>query len=118
MLLKERKNRIQGNRPRHIAQPGSSNGAAAGMFYPMSSTLFQRSVPKEYHGRFFSFRGMMDRIMFQVVLLSTGFLLDWIGFKGMVLSFGSLSFLLVVFFTMKQIKEPLIFRDTQRNQTM
>lgn len=72
-------------------------GLAAGFFFPLLSTYFQKTIPKEYHGRFFSFRTMLDRVMFQVVLLATGFMLDTIGLSYMVLVFGGLSALFIVF---------------------
>jgi DHA3 family macrolide efflux protein-like MFS transporter len=73
-------------------------GIAAGAFFPVAATMFQTMIEKEYHGRFFSFRGMMDRVLFQIILVSAGFFLDTIGFKNMVLLFGGLSLLLVITF--------------------
>ncbi|MEO3946025.1 MFS transporter [Gorillibacterium sp. CAU 1737] len=72
-------------------------GFAAGCFYPLIAAYFQTEVPREYHGRFFSFRNMLDRVLTQVVLLSTGFFLDTIGLQWMAVAFGSISFLLVLF---------------------
>ncbi|GAB2672788.1 MFS transporter [Paenibacillus thermoaerophilus] len=66
-------------------------GFAAGVFFPIAATLFQTKVPAEYHGRFFSFRNMFDRVLFQIVLLMTGFFLDTIGLPRMGLLFGCLS---------------------------
>lgn len=66
-------------------------GFSVGCFYPTAATIFQTKVPKEFHGRFFSFRNMLDRIMFQVVLLGTGFLLDLVGLQYMVVIFGIIS---------------------------
>ncbi|PLS16428.1 MFS transporter [Bacillus sp. M6-12] len=77
-------------------------GFSVGIFFPVVATMFQKQVPKEYHGRFFSFRGMMDRVLFQVILVTAGLFLDTIGFKNMVLCFGSVSVLLVVYFMLKQ----------------
>lgn len=79
-------------------------GFAIGCFFPTAMTIFQKQVPKEYHGRFFSFRNMMDRISFQVVLLSTGALLDVIGLPYMVIVFGMISITLsgLFFFQMKK----------------
>ena len=54
-------------------------GCAVAFFFPMISTIFQIKIPHEAQGRFFSFRGMLDRIMFQVALLATGACLDWFG---------------------------------------
>lgn len=84
-------------------------GFAAGSFYPLSATLFQKQIPKEIHGRFFSFRNMMDRVLFQIVLLSTGLFLDTIGFKYMVLCFGGFSLLLVFYLGIRQWKKPVSY---------
>ena len=63
-------------------------GFSVGCFFPTAVTIFQTRMPKEYHGRFFSFRNMLDRIIFQIVLLVTGFFLDLIGLQLMVVLFG------------------------------
>jgi MFS transporter, DHA3 family, macrolide efflux protein len=73
-------------------------GFAVGCFFPTASTIFQTRIPKEYHGRFFSFRNMLDRISFQVVLLGTGFLLDFVGLQKMMILFGILSLTLTTSF--------------------
>lgn len=73
-------------------------GFAVGCFFPTVMTIFQKQVPKEYHGRFFSFRNMLDRIMFQIVLLSTGALLDFIGLQLMVIVFGAISVLTTTYY--------------------
>lgn len=73
-------------------------GIAAGVFFPIAATLFQTMVNKEMHGRFFSFRGMLDRVLFQVILVCAGLFLDTIGFKNMVLVFGTISVLMVLSF--------------------
>ncbi|MDF2658902.1 MAG: macrolide transporter [Paenibacillus sp.] len=77
-------------------------GLAAGCFFPVASTIFQKQMPKPYHGRFFSFRAMLDRVMFQVILLSTGLLLDTIGLQRMVLVYGGLSFVLIALFAWRE----------------
>ncbi|RHB50447.1 MFS transporter [Exiguobacterium sp. AM39-5BH] len=69
-------------------------GFSVGCFFPTAVTIFQTRMPKDYHGRFFSFRNMLDRIVFQVVLLVTGFFLDLIGLQLMVVLFGISSILL------------------------
>ncbi|WP_028595645.1 MFS transporter [Paenibacillus assamensis] len=71
-------------------------GFAAGCYFPLLSTYFQTTIPKEYHGRFFSFRSMIDRVMFQVVLLTVGLLLDTIGLQYMAGIFGALSLVLIL----------------------
>ncbi len=72
-------------------------GFSVGCFYPTAVTIFQKQVPKEYHGRFFSFRNMIDRVCFQVVLISAGAMLDIMGLAYMMLIFGLLSLALSLF---------------------
>jgi MFS family permease len=67
-------------------------GFSVGCFYPTASTIFQTKVPKDFHGRFFSFRNMLDRIGFQIVLLLTGFFLDFIGLQLMCVLYGGLRY--------------------------
>jgi MFS transporter, DHA3 family, macrolide efflux protein len=73
-------------------------GFSVGCFFPTAATIFQTRVPKAFHGRFFSFRNMMDRVFFQVVLLVTGFLLDAVGLQYMSVIFGGLSIVLTALF--------------------
>jgi len=73
-------------------------GFSLGCFFPTAATIFQTRMPKEYHGRFFSFRNMLERVMFQVVLLGTGLLLDLVGLQIMVVIFGIISIALTAFF--------------------
>lgn len=79
-------------------------GFSVGCFFPTAATIFQTKVPKEFHGRFFSFRNMLDRITFQVVLLISGFLLDLIGLQLMCVLFGGLSIIMTAFFYLKHKK--------------
>lgn len=72
-------------------------GFAAGCFFPLIATYFQTHIPQEMHGRFFSFRGMLERVLMQIVLLSTGLLLDTIGLQYMVVVFGMMSLVFVVY---------------------
>jgi MFS family permease len=76
-------------------------GFAVGCFFPTAATIFQTKIPKEFHGRFFSFRNMLDRITFQVVLLISGFLLDLIGLQLMCVLFGGLSIIMTAVFYLK-----------------
>lgn len=73
-------------------------GFAVGCFFPPMMTIFQRQIPKSHHGRFFAFRNMFDTVLFQVVLLSTGALLDLIGLQQMGIVFGVISLVLTAFF--------------------
>jgi MFS transporter, DHA3 family, macrolide efflux protein len=76
-------------------------GFSVGCFYPTASTVFQTKVPKDFHGRFFSFRNMLDRIGFQIVLLLTGFFLDFIGLQLMCVLYGGLTILITIIFYLK-----------------
>ena len=76
-------------------------GFSVGCFFPTAATIFQTRVPKDFHGRFFSFRNMMDRVFFQVVLLMTGFLLDAVGLQNMSVMFGALSIVMTAIFFMR-----------------
>ncbi|WP_408010569.1 MFS transporter [Pseudalkalibacillus sp. A8] len=71
-------------------------GLAAGTLFPVVMTIFQTDVPSDYHGRFFSIKGMVDNILFQALMLLTGLFLDTIGFKYMVIAFGVTSFIFVI----------------------
>ncbi len=80
-------------------------GLAAGTLFPVVTTIFQTDVPSEYHGRFFSIKGMVDNIIFQALMLLTGLFLDTIGFKMMVISFGISSFVFVTFLLIRNVSE-------------
>lgn len=69
-------------------------GFSVGSFFPTAATIFQTNVPSDFHGRFFSFRGMFDDFTYQIVLVTTGFLLDVVGFQHMTVMFGVLSLLI------------------------
>ncbi|MEH6941363.1 MFS transporter [Bacillus sp. JJ722] len=79
-------------------------GLAAGIFFPISATIFQTMVNRELHGRFFSFKGMVDRVLFQIILVCAGLFLDTIGFKNMILVFGSISMIIVILFAINRNK--------------
>lgn len=88
-------------------------GFSVGCFYPTAATIFQTKVPKAFHGRFFSFRNMLERIMFQVVLLGTGFLLDLVGLQIMAVIFGAISAVLTIVFYI-QFKQLPIQKDKKK----
>ncbi|MBD8068022.1 MFS transporter [Bacillus sp. PS06] len=91
-------------------------GLGLGCFFPIAATIFQTKIPKEFHGRFFSFRNMLDRVLFQIVLLGTGLFLDTIGLQKMVLVFGGLSLLIVVIFGLRYMKTPIIEETLETNK--
>ncbi|WLR44220.1 MFS transporter [Bacillus carboniphilus] len=90
-------------------------GFAAGSLFPTAYTIFQKEIPKHFHGRFFSFKNMVDRIVFQVVLLSTGFFLDVIGLENMNLLFGFISIVCTLTLLNKFKRAKLTEREVQKN---
>jgi MFS family permease len=92
-------------------------GLGVGCFFPITATIFQTNVSKEYHGRFFSFKNMFDRMMFQIVLLGTGLLLDTIGLSHMVIVFGTISCVLILYFFTKEIKRQSYFRNQDQDSS-
>ncbi|MCM3296552.1 MFS transporter, partial [Staphylococcus capitis] len=97
-------NPIQQMRPVVTLAAFAVLGFALGCFFPTAMVIFQKQMPKAYHGRFFSFRNMLERVMFQVVLLCAGAFLDIVGLQTMVIIFGmvSLSLTLLFFIQMKR----------------
>ena len=83
-------------------------GCVVGLFFPTTMTIHQRQVPKEFHGRFFSFRTMIDQASMQIVLLSTGALLDLVGLQIMGLIFGifslTITFCFIIYLRSKSMK--------------
>ncbi|KKK36776.1 macrolide transporter [Mesobacillus campisalis] len=89
-------------------------GFALGCFFPTTATIFQTKVPKEFHGRFFSFRNMLDRVFFQVTLLLSGFLLDSVGLQVMAVIFGIMAISMTLVFIAKFKQLPAL-DEPQKN---
>lgn len=83
-------------------------GFSLGCFFPTAMVIFQQQMPKAYHGRFFSFRNMLERGMFQVVLLTAGAFLDIIGLQSMMIIFGCISLSLTVMFFIEMKKRNIV----------
>lgn len=86
-------------------------GLALGCFFPTAMVVFQKQMPKAYHGRFFSFRNMLERVVFQVVLLSAGAFLDIIGLQFMVIIFGLISLSLTTVFFLQMKKRNIVLEQ-------
>ncbi|AOV07760.1 MFS transporter [Sporosarcina ureilytica] len=86
-------------------------GFALGCFFPTAMVIFQKQMPKAYHGRFFSFRNMLERVMFQVVLLTAGAFLDIIGLQSMVVIFGFISLGLTALFFIQMKRRNIILEQ-------
>lgn len=72
-------------------------GLAYGIFNPIAITFNQENVPKEFHGRFFAFKGMLERTIMQIAMVIIGLSLDIWGFSNVTLmiSLSSLSIILL-----------------------
>ncbi len=89
-------------------------GFSLGCFFPTAMVIFQKQMPKEYHGRFFSFRNMLERVMFQIVLLSAGAFLDIIGLQAMVIVFGVISLSMTALFFVQMKKRNIILEQPKQ----
>lgn len=89
-------------------------GFSLGCFFPTAMVIFQKQMPKEYHGRFFSFRNMLERVMFQVVLLTAGAFLDIIGLQSMIIIFGLISLSLTAIFFVQMKRRNIILEQPQK----
>lgn len=83
-------------------------GFSVGCFFPIAATIFQTNVPKSYHGRFFSFRNMIERVLYQMILLLSGVFLDWLGLPIMMLIFGGMSIFFTFIFYIEYKRQPTI----------
>ncbi|KHF40101.1 MFS transporter [Halalkalibacter okhensis] len=85
-------------------------GFAVGCFFPIATMVFQTTIPPNYHGRFFSFRGMLDDFMYQIILLSTGLMLDTLGLQQMMMTYGTLSLFITIgfFLRVRQLRVDLV----------
>ena len=92
-------------------------GFALGCFFPTAMVIFQKQMPKEYHGRFFSFRNMLERVMFQVVLLTAGAFLDIIGLQFMVIVFGMISLSLTALFFVQMKRRNIVLEEQEPKLT-
>ncbi|WP_342511569.1 MFS transporter [Sporosarcina sp. FSL K6-1522] len=90
-------------------------GFSLGCFFPTAMVVFQKQMPKEYHGRFFSFRNMLERVMFQVVLLSAGAFLDIIGLQTMVIVFGMISLSMTALFFVQMKRRNIVLEQSNQN---
>lgn len=86
-------------------------GFSLGSIFPTAMVIFQKQMPKEFHGRFFSFRNMLERILFQVILLSAGAFLDIIGLQSMLIIFGVVSLSLTGLFYMQMKRRNIVLEQ-------
>nr|WP_238333053.1 MFS transporter [Brevibacillus laterosporus] len=63
-------------------------GFCFGTVVPLNATLFQKQLPAESRGRFFSFKTMLDRAWFLLSLAGTGLCLDLMGIHSYLFAMG------------------------------
>lgn len=64
-------------------------GFTVAFFFPVTTTIFQKRLPKHTQGRFFSFKAMLDRGFFLIALGMTGVCLDLMGISWYLIVLGS-----------------------------
>ncbi|MEJ8544495.1 MFS transporter [Brevibacillus borstelensis] len=87
-------------------------GFAVAFFFPVTTTIFQRRLPEHQQGRFFSFKGMLDRGFFLVALGTTGVCLDLFGVSGYMLGIGSVTLLMAAMTMAYSKRHKLDVRET------
>jgi len=91
-------------------------GFLIAFLFPMAATLFQQRVAKEMHGRFFSFKEMVDRIIIQVALLATGASLDLFGTSVYLIAIAGFTALTGLFAIVLTIRFKLDVRQAGTRQ--
>jgi MFS transporter, DHA3 family, macrolide efflux protein len=92
-------------------------GFSYGVFNPVANTFSQETVSKDYHGRFFAFKSMIERTIMQISMVTIGFLLDILGFNKVVIILGSLSFILVSILTVIYVSKEKIKSNNKTSST-
>jgi len=91
-------------------------GGTVALFFPVNTTIFQRRLAPHQQGRFFSFRGMLDRGLFLVSLGITGACLDLLGISGYMAVIALVTLLLAVTTYLYSKRHALDVRETEPPQ--
>lgn len=86
-------------------------GCMVAFFFPMVTTIFQNRVPVQMQGRFFAFKEIVDRILMQVALLTTGACLDLFGASIYIIIIGCLTVLTALITLSQTLKYKLDVRQ-------
>lgn len=81
------------------------DGLSTGPFGPIVTTAYQKRVPSESRGRFFSTILALDNISTPFAILITGFLLDFVAFELVIAGVGLLGIVVFVYC----ISQPALF---------
>jgi DHA3 family macrolide efflux protein-like MFS transporter len=87
-------------------------GFTVAFFFPVTTTIFQKRLAEHQQGRFFSFKGMLDRALFLVALGTTGACLDLLGISGYMLVIGTVTLLMTLMTILYSKRHALDVRET------
>ncbi|MFY0544452.1 MFS transporter [Brevibacillus sp. H7] len=87
-------------------------GFTVAFFFPVTTTIFQKRLAEHQQGRFFSFKGMLDRALFLVALGTTGACLDLLGISGYMLVIGTVTLLMTLMTILYTKRHALDVRET------
>ncbi|WP_232698435.1 MFS transporter [Brevibacillus daliensis] len=90
-------------------------GYCFGTVVPLTATIFQKQLPADARGRFFSFKTMLDRTWFLLSLAGTGLFLDLIGINYYLLLMGAVSLLVGIFSLQYSKRHALDVRQVTEN---
>jgi predicted MFS family arabinose efflux permease len=87
-------------------------GLTVAFFFPVTTTIFQKRLPEHTHGRFFSFRSMIDRTLFFIAIGTTGACLDLMGISWYLVMIGCFTLLSAAVTLMYGKKHALVVRQS------
>ncbi|MGE5703436.1 MAG: MFS transporter [Clostridia bacterium] len=88
-------------------------GATVAFYFPSVNTIFQRRLPPETQGRFFAFKGMIERVIIQLAVVFTGICLDLIGISLFMLLVSIVTVSMGIFTLVYAKKHPVDVRQNQ-----
>lgn len=91
-------------------------GLTVAFFFPVTTTIFQKRLPEHTQGRFFSFKGMLDRALFLVAVGTTGACLDLMGIAWYMVVIGTVTFQLAVVTMIYSRRQRLDVRESDEVQ--
>ncbi|EST52721.1 MFS transporter [Brevibacillus panacihumi W25] len=90
-------------------------GFIVAFFFPVTTTIFQKRLPQNQHGRFFSFKSMLDRSFFFLALAITGASLDLLGLSLYLICLATVTLFAGIFTYMYSKKHKLDVRSSDES---
>ncbi|AJG56849.1 MFS transporter [Bacillus cereus group sp. Bce033] len=72
-------------------------GLSCGIFMPLTATLYQRQIESEFHGRFFSFKRIVETGIGQIALLTLGAGLDIFDLTELMIFVTVISLIIIIY---------------------